>query len=283
LGLTYWTVGNPCPDFNGDQRKGDNLYTNSVVALDAKTGALKWYFQFTPHDTHDWDSNEPLILLDDTWEGKPRKLMVHADVNGFFFVLDRTDGKLLLATPMGKQDWNTGYGKDGRATVTANFETTLEGTMTCATGAPKWSSVGVDPAARLMFVRLSEGCSAVRKDPTPPVMGQRFFGGSFGGRQTGGQTNLTAIDIRTGAKAWEYALGSGGFGGSGTLATAGRLVFFGESGGTFTALDSKSGAVVWHFETGQSWRASPMSYMVGGKQYVVLAGDGGIFSFALTE
>jgi alcohol dehydrogenase (cytochrome c) len=279
LGLVYWTVGNPCPDFNGDQRKGDNLYTNSVVALDAKTGVMKWYFQFTPHDTHDWDSTGPLILVDEQWEGRPRKLMVHADVNGFFFVLDRTDGKLLLAKPMGDQNWTTGYGKDGHPVVTDHFETTFEGTPTCQTGAAKWASSSLDPASKLFLARISAGCSIIRKDPTPPEMGQRFFGGSFGGRQ-GGQSFIHAMDIHTGAKVWDYPLLNGS--GTGTLATAGGLVFLGENGGTFTALDSKTGTPVWHIETGQAWRASPMTYMVGGKQYVVLAGDGGIFSFALT-
>jgi alcohol dehydrogenase (cytochrome c) len=184
---------------------------------------------------------------------------------------------------MGNQNWTTGYCKDGRPVVTDHFETTLEGTMTCATGFPKWSSASLDPTAKLFFARLSEGCSAIRKDPTPPEMGQRFFGGSFGERLPGGQSFVHAIDIRTGAKVWEYSLIGGGFGGSGTLATAGGLVFFGESGGTFTAVDSKTGAPLWHFESGQNWRASPMAYMVGGTQYVVLAGDGGIFSFALAQ
>jgi alcohol dehydrogenase (cytochrome c) len=283
LGLAYWTVGNPCPDFNGDERKGDNLYTNSVVALDVKSGIMKWYIQFTPHDTHDWDATGPLVLLDEQWEGHPRRLMMHADTNGFFFVLDRTDGKLLLATPMGNQNWTTGYGKDGRPVVTAHFETTPEGTLTCQTGTQKWPSVSLDPASKLFFVRLSESCSAIRKDPTPPEMGQRFFGGSFGERQGGSRSFIRALDIHTGSKAWEYPLLGGGFGGSGTLATAGGLVFFGESGGTFTALDSKIGIPLWHFEAGQSWRASPMTYMVAGRQYVVLAGDGGVFSFALTQ
>ena len=283
LGLAYWTVGNPCPDFNGDERKGDNLWTNAVVALDVKSGALKWYFQFTPHDTHDWDANEPLILLDEPWEGRPRKLMVHADVNGFFFVLDRTDGKMLLATPMGKQDWTTGYDKDGHPAVTSTFETTLEGTMTCATGAAKWASQTLDPDSKRLVVRLSEGCSAVRKDPRVPQMGERFYGGSFGQRAPGGQSFIHAIDIHTGSKVWEYPLVGGGFGGTGMLGTAGKLVFFGEAGGTLTAVDEKTGAPVWHFETGQNWRASPMSYMVGGKQYIALAGQDGIFSFALTQ
>jgi alcohol dehydrogenase (cytochrome c) len=141
----------------------------------------------------------------------------------------------------------------------------------------------LDPASKLFFVRLSSDCSAIRKDPTPPEMGQRFFGGSFGERQGGSQSWIRALDIRTGSKVWEYPLLSSGFGGSGTLVTAGGLVFFGESGGTFTALDSRTGIPVWHFETGQAWRASPMTYMVGGTQYVVLAGQGGIFSFALPQ
>jgi len=280
LGLVYWAVGNPCPDFNGDERKGDNLYTNSVVALDPKTGVLKWTYQFTPHDTHDWDSNGPLILVDEPWEGHPRKLLAHADVNGFFFVLDRTDGKLLLASPLGEQNWTTGYGKDGRPVLTDHFETTIEGTSTCRAGAAKWHSSSFDPASKLYMARVSEGCSAIHKDPTPPEMGQRFFGGSFG--DGGGvQSFIRAVHLDTGSKAWDYPLLNGG--NTGTLATAGGLVFLGENGGTFTALNSTTGVPVWHFETGQPWQASPMTYMVDGTQYVVLAGQGGILSFALPQ
>ena len=281
LGLIYWTVGNPCPDFNGDERKGDNLYTNSVVALDVKTGAMKWYYQFTPHDTHDWDSNGPLILLDEPWEGRPRKLMAHADVNGFFFVLDRTDGKLLLATPLGKQNWTTGYGKDGRPVVTDHFESTFEGThdmpdrnREMALGVLRSGVEIVLRAGLRWLLHRPERSHAPRDGPAILWRGLRR-------RQAAARASSDAVDIHTGSKAWEYPLLSGG-GGSGTLATAGGLVFFGESGGTFTALDSKTGIPVWHFETGQSWRASPMTYMVGGTQYVVLAGQGGIFSFALT-
>jgi alcohol dehydrogenase (cytochrome c) len=283
LGLIYWTTGNPCPDFNGDERKGDNLYTNSVIALDLKTGVMKWYFQFTPHDTHDWDATGPVILTDQQWEGRPRKLLVHADVNGFFFVLDRTDGRLLLASPLGNQNWTTGYGKDGRPVVTDHFETTLEGTPTCRTGAAKWASASLDLSSKLFFTRVSDGCSTIRKDPTPPEMGQRFFGGAMGGGRGGGgnQSFIQAVDLITGSKKWAYPLLAGG--GTGTLATAGGLTFFGETGGTFTALNSRTGVPEWHFETGQSWRASPMTYMVNGIQYVVLAGDGGILSFALTQ
>jgi alcohol dehydrogenase (cytochrome c) len=278
LGLVYWATGNPCPDYNGDERKGDNLYTNSVVALDVKTGALKWYYQFTPHDTHDWDANGPLVLADEPWEGRTRKLLVHADNNGFFFVLDRTDGKMLLASPLGKQNWTSGYGKDGRPVLTDHFESSLEGTLTCTASAAKWLSAAFDPATKLFMARVSEGCTTIRKDPTPPEMGHRFFGGGQDGRG-GSQSFIRAVRLDTGAKAWEYPLVDGGD--SGTLATAGGLVFVGENGGTFTALNSKTGVPVWHFESGQPWRASPMTYMVGGRQYVVLAGQGGVMSFSL--
>ncbi len=278
LGLTYWTTGNPCPDFNGDERKGDNLYTNSVVALDVKTGKLKWYYQFTPHDTHDWDATGPLILTDQMWEGQLRKLVVHADVNGFLFVLDRTNGKLLRASPLGNQNWTTGYGADGRPVPTANYETTMAGISTCKAGAPKWASAAFEPVQKVYITRITEGCQTIRKDPAVPEMGQRFFGGSFGGG-TGNQSFIQAVDVLTGAKKWAYPLVAGG--GTGTLATAGGLVFFGETGGTITAVNSTTGLAVWHFETGQGFRASPMTYMVGGRQYMALAGDGGIFSFAL--
>lgn len=123
LGLLYWSTGNPCPDFNGDERKGDNLHTSSVVALAAKTGELKWHFQFTPHDLHDWDATEPLLLIDRPWDGKPRRLLLHADRNGFLFALDRTNGELLSAEPFVKVNWATGYGKDGRPILTDHFET----------------------------------------------------------------------------------------------------------------------------------------------------------------
>ena len=282
LGLTYWTTGNPCPDFNGDERKGDNLYTNSVVALDVKTGTMKWYYQFTPHDTHDWDATGPLILTDQQWEGRARKLLVHADVNGFFFVLDRVDGKLLRASPLGNQNWTIGYGADGRPVPTVNYETTLEGISTCKTGAAKWASAAFEPTLKLYITRVSEGCQTIRKDPTVPEMGQRFFGGAMaggGGRGGGNPSYIQAMDVMTGTTKWAYPLTGGG--GTGTLATAGGLAFFGEAGGTFTAVNTATGLPVWHFETGQAFRASPMTYMVGGRQYVVQASEGGIFSFAL--
>jgi len=277
LATVYWSVGNPCPDFNGDERKGDNLYTASVVALDAKTGKMKWYFQFTPHDVYDWDSIGPMILVDEPWQGQPRKLLLHADANGFFFVLDRTNGELLLAKPLTKVNWATGYGKDRRPILTDRFDSDLE---VCRGGAAKWYSSAYDPISKLFFVRGSYNCITMKKDPSPIEMGERYFGGAPEG-MTGGESFILALDPQTGQKAWDYPVANGR--GSGTLATAGELVFFGESRGTLTAVESKTGKPVWHFETGQSWNACPMTYMVGGKQYVVLAGSGGIFTFALVQ
>jgi alcohol dehydrogenase (cytochrome c) len=282
LGVVYWAVGNPCPDYNGDDRKGDNLYTSSVVALDAKTGKVRWYYQFTPHDMHDWDAVQPLLLVDEPWQGRPRKLLLHGDRNGFFFVLDRTNGELLLAKPLSKVNWATGYGKDGRPILTEHFDSTLEGALVCPAGGggANWPSTAYDPISKLFYVRATDSCAVYTKDPSPIDMGQRFFGGTAAS-QPGVEVFIRAIDIQTGEKAWDYQLPAGSS--SGTLATAGGLVFFGESGGTLTAVDHKTGKPVWHFETGQAWRASPMTYMVGGKQYVVLAGTGGVFTFALVQ
>jgi alcohol dehydrogenase (cytochrome c) len=282
LATLYWAVGNPCPDYDGDERKGDNLYTSSVVALDIKTGQLKWYYQFTPHDMHDWDAVEPLLLVDEQWEGRPRKLILHGDRNGFFFVLDRTNGELLLAKPMSTVNWATGYGKDGRPILTEHFDSTLEGAIVCpgSGGGANWPATSYDPISKLFYVRVTDGCATYKKDPAPIEVGERFFGGSAAGEQ-GSRNFIRAIDIRTGQKVWDYQLPGGG--GAGTLATAGGLLFFGEPGGALIAVESKTGKPVWHFEAGQTWRASPMTYMVAGKQYVVLAGTGGIFAFALVK
>ena len=286
LGLTYWTVGNPCPDYDGSQRIGDNLYTNSVVALDAKTGTLKWYFQFTPHETHDWDSTGSLILTDQMWQGKPRKLLMHGDINGFYFVLDRTNGEMLLASPFGKQNWTTGYGKDGKPVLTDNFETNPQGTTTaCKTGTPKMVSATFEPKAKVYITRTGYGCSTVKSDPQQYDIGQRFWGGIVmgnGGDAGGGLTSVHAVDAFTGATKWQYPLLDGGS--SGFLSTAGGVTFTIESAGIVTALNSQTGAALWHFQSGHAFKASPMTYMVGGRQYVVFDSDtGGVMAFALVE
>jgi alcohol dehydrogenase (cytochrome c) len=281
LDLVYWQTGNPCPDFNGDERNGDNLYTASVVALSAKTGELKWHFQFTPHDLHDWDATEPLLLLDQPWRGQPRKLLVHADRNGFFFVLDRINGELLLAEPFVKVNWATGYGKDGRPILTENYETTNEGTLTCqaSSGGTNWPANAWSPVTKLFYVRASDWCAIYRKQ-ADPLVDDRWMGGTAP-NQPGALNFIRALDINTGHKVWEYPFKGNGRGG--LIATAGGLVFFGSSEGALVALDATHGKPLWHFSAGQNWQASPMTYMVGGRQYIVLPGPAGVFAFALPD
>jgi alcohol dehydrogenase (cytochrome c) len=281
LGLVYWSTGNPCPDYNGDERKGDNLHTNSVVALSVKTGELKWHYQFTPHDMHDWDAAEPLLLIDQPWQGKPRKLLLHADRNGFFFVLDRATGELLEAEPFVKVNWASGYGKDGRPLLTKNFETSSEGTLTCpaSSGGTNWFSDSWNPVSKLFYVRSTDWC-AIYNLQEDPLVENRWYGG-VAPNQPGAENFIRALDIHTGKKVWEFPLSI--YGRGGILSTAGGLVFFGGPQGAFAALDASSGKDLWHLEVGQDWQASPMTYMVGGKQYVVLPGPAGVFAFALRK
>ncbi|HYL34605.1 MAG TPA: PQQ-binding-like beta-propeller repeat protein [Bryobacteraceae bacterium] len=284
LDLVYWSVGNPCPDYNGDERKGDNLYTSSVVALEAKTGKLKWYKQFTPHDLHDWDSAQPMVLVDQNWEGRPRKLLLHADRNGFFFVLDRTNGELLRATPFVRVTWATGYGKDGRPILTSDNEPTVQGTFACpGYGGTTWMSAAFNPVYNLFYVRASGNCGIFKKSEEEIDVGERTYGGNTDrppGPPKG--SSIKALDIATGKTVWEYPVGNA-FDRSGTLATAGGLVFFGQGGGSLVAVHAATGKTLWHADVGQNWWASPMTYMVGGKQYVAIAGPAGIFCFSLPD
>jgi alcohol dehydrogenase (cytochrome c) len=284
LDLVYWAVGNPCPDYNGDERKGDNLYTSSVVALDSKTGRLDWYRQFTPHDVHDWDSAQPMVLVDRNWEGRPRKLLLHADRNGFFFVLDRTNGELLHVNPFVRVTWATGYGPDGRPILTPDSEPTVQGTFSCpGYGGTTWMSTAFNPVYNLYYVRINGNCGIFKKSEDDIEMGERTYGGTTDrppGPAKG--SSIAAFDITTGKAVWEYPLGSG-FDRSGTLSTAGGLVFFGEGTGSLVAVHAQTGKTLWHAEMGQNWWASPMTYMVSGKQYVAIAGPAGIFCFSLPD
>ena len=279
LGLVYWSTGNPCPDYNGDERKGDNLYANSVVALSAKTGELKWYYQFTPHDTHDWDAEEPLVLVDQLWKGQPRRLLLHADRNGFFFVLDRETGEFLLAESFAKVTWASGYDKSGRPMLTATSEPTVQGSIICPaeSGASNWYSASWNPITNLFYVRSTDGCSLYKKQDDPLVE-NRWYGG-VAPVQPGGQNFIRALKIDSGQKAWEFPLTT--FVRGGVLSTSGGVVFFGGSAGAFDALDANTGKALWHLSLGQEWQASPMTYMVGGRQFIAVAGPAGIFAFSL--
>jgi PQQ-dependent dehydrogenase (methanol/ethanol family) len=276
----YWGIGNPYPDTDGDNRGGDNLYTASDLALDAKTGKLQWHFQFTPHDVHDWDANQPLALVDAPFEGRERKLLLHANRNGFFYVLDRSNGKLLQATPMvDKLTWASGIGADGRPQLLPANETTSQGVKTCPAvrGATNWYSTAYNPETHLYYVMTVEDCTVYRKahdggygpvrDPSDPP-----------------RKVLRAIAVDGGKIAWEIPLnGPPERNYSGVLSTAGGLVFFGETSGGFAAVDAKTGKYLWHFEAGEPWKASPMTYMVNGRQYIAIASGANILSFALPQ
>jgi PQQ-dependent dehydrogenase (methanol/ethanol family) len=276
-GILYWAVGNPYPDTDGDERGGANLYTDSVIALDAKTGAMRWYYQFTPHDLHDWDATEPLVLVDTQYRGRSRKLLLQANRNGFFYALDRISGELLFATPfVRKLTWASGVGLDGVPKLLPGNDPTLEGTKTCPSvrGATNWYSSAFSPETKLFYVMAAEDCSIYKKQ------GSVFNG--YRDTSDPGKRYLRAVDIETGAIAWEIPLaGTQEANYGGVLSTAGGLVFYGETGGAFAAADARTGKTLWRFRASASWRASPMTYMIAGRQYVGIAAGGNILCFAL--
>ena len=286
LDLVYWPTGNPAKEYNGDDRQGDNLYASCILALERKTGALKWYYQFTPHDLWDWDATQTSVLVDADWQGTARKLMLHANRNGFFYVFDREDGELLLATPFVKHlTWASGIGKDGRPIKRPNQAPSPAGTKVCPSqdGATNWFAPSFNPATGHYYVQTFEKCSIYTKSPQGPwESGKSYLGGS---QKTAAdpepQRILRAIDIRTGAIAWELPQAGPANTWGGTLATASGLVIVGEDGGALMAVDAASGKPLWTFQTNQSWKASPMTYMFDGKQYVAVAAGSNIIAFAI--
>ncbi len=256
----YWPTGNPYPDSEDQDRGGDNLYTDSILALDASSGALRWHYQFTPHDLRDRDATEPPVLVTTRYRDKTRKLLLHADRNGFFYVFDRVNGGLLLAKPfLRRVDWASGIGPDGRPRVTDPGG--------CPDDAANWSSTAYSPATRLYYFLALEECVGLDMG-YPDQTGQRF---------------LRAVNIETGAIAWEIAQPGPAKAKtwSGVLATAGGLVFYGKPNGGFDAADARTGKTLWHFPTNTRMKASPMTFQVGNRQYVAVAAGPNILCFGL--
>ena len=283
---TRFTGGtsNPAPDFQGDVRPGDDLYTDCVLALDPDTGKLKWYFQFTPHDLFDYDAVETPVLIDINFRGAPRKLLVEANRNGYIYVLDRTNGEFLSATPfVEKLNWAKGIDGHGRPLLTG-VQPTAEGTRICPgfAGATNWFAPSYSESTHSVYFLALEACQAYFFKPQIFQEGRDYY--STGVKRIPSETSqkvLVAFNLETNSIAWKYPRTAAGHSSAGTMATAGGLVFLGDDAGSFEAVDAQSGKALWHFNTGQDISASPMSYAVAGKQYVVIAAGSDVFSFAL--
>ena len=282
LDLVYWGVGNPAPDFSGDVRPGDNLFTNSVIALHADTGRLAWYFQFTPHDEHDWDSTQTPILADVVIDAHLRKVICWANRNGFYYVLDRTTGKFISGIPFVEMNWASGLDSNGRPVLTAASGLSVAGQLTKpgANGGTNWQNPAFDPARSIVFVPATEGASVYTKTPDVRRGANGLFMGSSG-LATPTTEVVRALDAATGMRKWEYfSPRADALGYSGLLATRGGLVF-GASGGTLFALDSETGHEPWRVPLGGGTLSAPVSFARDGRQVVAVAAGRTLFLFGL--
>jgi alcohol dehydrogenase (cytochrome c) len=289
LDLLYWGVGNPSPDYQGDVRPGDNLYSNSVVALQGSTGKLVWHFQFTPHDEHDWDSNQTPILTDLVLDGSLRKVILWANRNGFYYVLDRQTGEFLKAAAFGKQNWAKGIDARGRPILANDTRVSESGKLTFpgAAGSTNWQPPAFDPRARLVFVHVNDQGSVFTKAPAEQVARGRnsLFVGSGAANAGRPILSIRALEAESGRLRWEYReapMEKGAGGTSGLLATAGGLVV-GASGGYAFALDSSNGQQLWRTSLSGTTHASPISFKLDGKQVIAVWGGRALFLFGLPD
>jgi alcohol dehydrogenase (cytochrome c) len=297
LNLLYWGTGNPGPDWNGDPRPGDNLYTDSVLALDPDTGKLKWHYQFTPHDEFDYDATQVPVLADITWQGQPRKVLISANRNGLWYVIDRTNGQFLQGKPFTKVNWMDGFDEKGRPKRVLNPST--EGTLVFPNnqGATNWYSPSYSPSTGLFYIpSWMDTYSTYTKGPVEYKEGNQYVGRfptmAFPALRTGpgainqrlpeeGYGAIQAVDPKTGERKWEFKMVD--VTDSGVLTTASDLVFAGGREGYFFALDAKTGAELWRGSVGGQVSAGPMSYSVAGKQYVAISAGSTLFVYALRQ
>jgi alcohol dehydrogenase (cytochrome c) len=300
LNLTYWGVGNPGPDWNPAQREGRNLYSSSAVALDADTGKLKWFFQFTPNDPYDFDAVQIPVLVDTTWNGSPRKLLFWANRNGYFYVLDRETGRFLAGYPFVKVNWASGLDANGvpLQTLQPPGAVTYPGVQ----GGTNWYSPSYSPRTGLFYLSVWDDYGAIYTPvPVEYKEGQRFGGGRLASplapgaamvpfvrrspintwTEAAGRGAVVALDPRTGQRKWAFQMTDVST--AGMLTTATDLLFTGTREGFFHAFDARNGAVLWKASLGGPIAMSPMSYMVDGKQYVAVAAGSGLFVFGLRE
>lgn len=282
LNLIYWGTGNPGPDMNGDDRKGDNLYTCSVVALDADTGKLRWHFQFTPHDLHDWDAVADPVLMDMDVKGRHVKALIQANRNGFFYALDRTNGKFLHARAYTTVTWAKSIDSKGRPVLLPGQDPSEEGNRSCPGlgGGHNWEATAYSPQTHLFYFGSVDGCQLFYKTKQDFVEGQWFQASTADAISTEPASgSLIAVDPTTGETRWRFQMVSSPS--AGMLATAGGLVFSGDHFGYLIAFDARSGKVVWKFPTGGPVSAPPISYALNGRQYIAVAAGSSMIAFAI--
>ena len=285
--LTLWGTGNAGPDYNGDNRPGDNLYSSSVIAVDADTGKLKWHYQFSPHDEFDWDATQVPILADINFQGSPRKVMMLANRNGVFYVLDRTNGQFLSGKSFTKTNWYTGFDEKGRPMRAPGILPTKEGTLVYPgnQGGTNWYNSSFSPATGLFYIPAWENSSSTyKKGEDPPEFhdGQSFTGTGPGRGGTGDEvfSSIIAMDPSTSERKWTFKLAAPSTEG-GVLTTASNVLFAGGRDGQFVALDARDGKLLWETNLGPSVSAGPMTYMVNGKQQVTIQCGSALYTFTL--
>jgi len=278
LNLLYMGTGNPTPVLNGRARPGDNLYTCSIVALNPDTGKLAWAFQPSPHDTHDWDAVEIPVLVDADFHGEPRKMLLQASRNGYYFVLDRTNGKSLLTVPFVPVNWATNVDKEGRPVPSPDKEPAPDGRLIAPDegGATNFRSPSFDPKTGLFIVSARHTYSIYFSKPADGAYG--WAGGDYG---LWGKGLIKAMDYQTGEIRWTHDIGDGR--GAGVLTTGSGLTFTGDGSGNFLALDSSDGKTLWHAGTGGEITTSPITYELDHRQYVLTGGGGMLFAWKLPD
>lgn len=281
LNLLYWGTGNPNPVHAPQSRKGDNLWTCSIVALHPDTGKLAWYFQASPHDTHDWDDVEEPVLFDGEIDGQPRKLLAQAARNGYFFVLDRTNGKNIVTAPFIDLNWSKGVNAKGQPIPNAAKEPKTDGTLVipASGGATNWPPPSYDPQTGLFYVSSSPSYSVYYLTDTSE------HPEGYGGRDSGvwGESALVALDYKTGKDRWRHVFPGEGGSLSGILTTAGRLLFTGDPSANFIAFDPENGDIKWHAGLTSSVSNGPMTYELDGRQYVVVGAGDMLYAFTTPQ
>ena len=276
LNLVYWGTGNPTPVLNGTTRSGDNLYTCSIVAISPDDGKLKWAFQASPHDTHDWDAVETPVLVDRDFQGQLRKMLMQASRNGYFFVLDRTDGRNLLTSTFGPVNWSLGVDKEGRPIPNPKKEPAPDGRIIAPDegGLTNYRAPSFDPETGLFIVNAHPSWSIYFAKPADGVYG--WAGADY---DLWGKSVIEAIDYQTGKIRWSHEVGSGS--GAGVMTTDSGLTITGDSYGNVLALNTSTGKTLWHVGTGSPMQSSPISYELDGRQYIMTSSGSVLFAWAL--